>query len=403
MRRRLISAAKSALLGLVVCAMAQNPAPKLDRVIGEVKTIDAGAKQISVKLDAGAVVTAVVDEKTLYLRVPPGEKDLKKAARIALDNVAVGDRAFVRGHFSEDQKSIAAVAVIIMTKAELAQKQEHDRDEWKRRSVAGPVTAVNPDAKEITVTTRSREGAKAVVVEIGEHVDFRRYAPESVRFSDATPSSFADLKVGDQLRALGEKNEDGTRIKAEVIVSGSFRNIAGVIKAINAETKEITLTDLVAHKPVTVRVTADSAMRRLPPQMAAMLARRMQGAAGGAAGQGAGARPANAAAGVPCPLRPDGAKPGAGAPPAEPGPGGGDGATRRGNMDFQDMLERLPPMKVEELKAGDAVMLSGSSGADSGRVTAINLLAGVEPLLTAAPQGGQQIFGSWNFDIGPQE
>jgi hypothetical protein len=383
--------------------MAQNPAPKLDRVIGEVKTIDAGAKQISVKLDAGAVVTAVVDEKTLYLRVPPGEKDLKKAARIALDNVAVGDRAFVRGHFSEDQKSIAAVAVIIMTKAELAQKQEHDRDEWKRRSVAGPVTAVNPDAKEITVTTRSREGAKAVVVEIGEHVDFRRYAPESVRFSDATPSSFADLKVGDQLRALGEKNEDGTRIKAEVIVSGSFRNIAGVIKAINAETKEITLTDLVAHKPVTVRVTADSAMRRLPPQMAAMLARRMQGAAGGAAGQGAGARPANAAAGVPGPPRPDGAKPGAGAPPAEPGPGGGDGATRRGNMDFQDMLERLPPMKVEELKAGDAVMLSGSSGADSGRVTAINLLAGVEPLLTAAPQGGQQIFGSWNFDIGPQE
>ena len=67
------------------------------------------------------------------------------------------------------------------------------------------------------------------------------------------------------------------------------------------------------------------------------------------------------------------------------------------------MLERLPPMKLEELKAGDAVMLSGSSGADPTRVTAINLLAGVEPLLTAAPQGGQQIFGSWNFDIGPQE
>ncbi len=317
--------------------------------------------------------------------------------------MAVGDRAFVRGHFSEDQKSIAAVAVIIMTKAELAQKQEHDRDEWKRRSVAGPVTAVNPDTKEITVTTRSREGAKAVVVEIGEHVDFRRYAPESVRFSDATPSSFADLKVGDQLRVLGEKNADGTRIKAEAIVSGSFRNIAGVIKAVNVETKEITLTDLVAHKPVTVLVTADSAMRRLPPQMAAMLARRLQGAAGGAAGQGAGARPANAAEGVPGPPRPDGAKPGAGRPPAEPGPGGGDGETRRGNMDFQDMLERLPPMKLEELKAGDAVMLSGSSGADPTRVTAINLLAGVEPLLTAAPQGGQQIFGSWNFDIGPQE
>ena len=271
-------------------------------MIGEITKVDAGAKQFAIKPASGAVVTAAVDEKTLYLRVSPGETDIKKAARITLDNVAVGDRAVLRGHFSEDQKSIAAVAVIIMTKAELAQKQEHDRDEWKRRSVAGPVTAVNPDTKEITVTTRSREGAKAVVVEIGEHVDFRRYAPESVRFSDATPSSFADLKVGDQLRVLGEKNADGTRIKAEAIVSGSFRNIAGVIKAVNVETKEITLTDLVAHKPVTVLVTADSAMRRLPPQMAAMLARRLQGAAGGAAGQGAGARPANAAEGARDPL-----------------------------------------------------------------------------------------------------
>src|SRR5580704_7251424 len=160
MRRRILSAATSAWLVMVVSAMAQNPAAKLDRVIGDITTINAGAKQISVKSDAGAVVTAVVDDKTVYLRVPPGEKDLKKAAHIALDNVAVGDRAFVRGHFADDQKSIAAVAVIIMTKAELAQKQEHDRDEWKRRSVAGPVTALNPDGKEITITTRSREGAK---------------------------------------------------------------------------------------------------------------------------------------------------------------------------------------------------------------------------------------------------
>jgi Cu/Ag efflux protein CusF len=399
-----MSAVKSAWLILAVSAMAQNPAPKLDRVIGEVTTIDAGAKKISVKSDAGATVTATVDEKTLYLRVPPGEKDLKKAARIALENVAVGDRAFVRGHFSEDQKSIAAVAVIIMTKAELAQKQEHDRDEWKRRSVAGPVTALNPDTKEITITTRSREGAKTVVVEVGDHTDFRRYAPESVRFSDAKPGSFAELKAGDQLRVLGEKNEDGTRIKAEAIVSGSFRNIAGVIKSIDVEAKEITLTDLVAHKPVTIRITEDSAMRRLPPQLATMLARRVQGTAAQAAAQaaGGGARPANVAEGVPGPPRAEGPKPGAGGPPAEQGQGGG-GGMRRGTMDFQDMLERLPPLKVEDLKAGDAIMLSGSSGADPAHVTAINLLAGVEPLLTAAPQGGQQIFGSWNFDIGPQE
>ena len=120
-----------------VALHAQAPAVKLDRVIGEVTAIDAAAKRITLKSDAGAVTAATVDDTTSYLRIPPGEKDLKKAAKITLPDVAVGDRAFVRGHMAEDQKSIAAVAVIIMTKSDLAQKHERDREEWKRRGMAG--------------------------------------------------------------------------------------------------------------------------------------------------------------------------------------------------------------------------------------------------------------------------
>jgi hypothetical protein len=380
-------------------AYAQAPAAKLDRVIGEVTAIDSGAKRITLKSDAGVVTAATVDDNTDYLRVPPGEKDLKKAAKITLPDVAVGDRAFVRGHLAGDQKSIAAVAVIIMTKSDLAEKHERDREEWKRRGLAGPITAINAQSKEITISTRTREGPKPVVVEIPATVNFRRYSPDSVRFSDAKPGSFADLKAGDQLRVLGDKNADGTRIKAEEIVSGSFRNIAGVIKSIDVGTGgEIKLTDLVEHKPVTVRVTSDTSLRRLPPWMAGMLARRDNGApnSGG---------PASRAEGVPGPPRAEGAKPGAGGAPAEraqfPGAGeGGGGGMRRGGADFQDMLERMPPLKLDELKPGDAIMLSATNGADPASVTAINVLAGVEPLLTAAPQGGQQIFGNWNFDIG---
>ena len=59
------------------------------------------------------------------------------------------------------------------------------------------------------------------------------------------------------------------------------------------------------------------------------------------------------------------------------------GGTRRGGADFQDMLERMPPLKLDELKPGDAIMLSATNGADPASVTAINVLAGVEPLLTA--------------------
>jgi Cu/Ag efflux protein CusF len=299
---------------------------------------------------------------------------------------------------SDDQKSIAAVAVIIMTKAELAQKHERDREEWKRRGMAGPVTAVNTETKEVTISTRTREGPKPVVVEMSEHVDFRRYAPDSIRFSDAKASSFADLKVGDQLRVLGDKSADGGRIKAESIVSGSFRNIAGAIKTMDASANQITLTDLVAHKPVTVLLSPETSMRRLPPWMAGMLARREGGGSPAGAAPGGGPREGGAQ-GIPGPPRPEGAKPGAGAPAAENAqyPGGG---MRRGNMDFQDMLERMPQIKLADLKVGDAVMLSSTTGTDGTRVTAINLLAGVEPLLTAAPKGGQDIFGQWNFDIG---
>src|ERR1700730_9066592 len=38
----------------------QAPAAKLDRVIGEVSAIDAGAKQLTVKSDAGPAVTAIL-------------------------------------------------------------------------------------------------------------------------------------------------------------------------------------------------------------------------------------------------------------------------------------------------------------------------------------------------------
>jgi Cu/Ag efflux protein CusF len=383
---------------LLLTAAAQTPAPKVDRVIGDITKVDGGAKQLTVKPAGGAEITATVSDRTIYLRISPGETDIKKAARIAFDSVAVGDRARFRGHLSEDQKSMVALEVLIMSKAEIAQKQQHDREEWKRRSVSGPVTAVNPDSKEITITTRTREGSTPLVIEAGNHVEFLRYAPDSIRFSDAKPSAFADVKVGDQVRVLGDKNADGTRIKAEAMISGSFRNIAGVIKSIDASTNEITMTDLVAHKPVTVRVTADTTMRRLPQGVAMMLARRVHGAQGGSDSGAAGAQPTTAQ-GVPGPARPDAPKPGAGAPPTDQAQGQG-GGTRRGNMDFQDMLEHLPPMTVADLKAGDAVMVSAGDGSDPGRVAAITLLAGVEPLLQAAPQGGRQIFGDWNLDMG---
>ena len=54
-------------------------------------------------------------------------------------------------------------------------------------------------------------------------------------------------------------------------------------------------------------------------------------------------------------------------------------------------------MPLSELKPKDAVMVSTTKGSDPGRVTAIVLLAGVEPILTAAPNATRDIMSGWNL------
>ena len=77
-----------------------------------------------------------------------------------------------------------------------------------------------------------------------------------------------------------------------------------------------------------------------------------------------------------------------------PGAGGGRGG------DISQMLDNLPALPISELKPGDAIMVSTTQGTEAGRVTAIMLLAGVEPLLTASPTATRDIMSGWNLGGG---
>jgi hypothetical protein len=368
---------------------AAGQAPEVSRVIGEVTAVNAASHEIALKTQAGAVTVKLTDA-TLYVRVPPGEKDLKKAIKITVEDVGAADRILARGRMSEDHNSIAATAIIVMTHADLARKNAADRAEWQRRGTAGLVTATNAAAREITITVGSRDSAHIVTVEAPAAVRFRRYAPDSVRFADAQPSSFEALGVGDHLRVLGDRSADGDRIKAEEIVFGAFRNIAGQVKTVDAAAGEIRIIDLETKKPVLIRVKADTMLRRIPENMAMMIARRRQAAANGGA-----------------PPPPQG-QPGMGGPvsggPGAGGPGPGGPRGPRGGMDFQQVLERMPALTLAELKPGDAIIISSTKGAELSEATAIVVVAGVEPLLASA-SGGPAMGGmgnALNFDIGPQ-
>jgi hypothetical protein len=372
----------AAVLAYSAAACAQAP-PALKQVIGEVTSIDAAAKQIKLKGDDGASYTVMLADNTSFLRVAPGEKDLKKATKIAFADVMVGDRALAL----EKDADAPARAVVIMTKADLAQKHQHDQAEWRTRSVTGVVTALNAANKEVTVTTRGRD-SKTMTIDASA-AEFRRYSPDSVQFADAKPSSFADLQPGDTVRALGDKNEDGTHLKAEELISGSFETIAGTVDSVDATTGEVRITNLQTKKPVVVRTNPNSLLRRLDTETATRLARRLRPdtvAAGGPpqGAPGAGARPPSG----------ENAPPQSGAGGFRGGPGGGGG-------DLQQILERMPQLSLSELKKGDAVIVSSSKGPGDSAVTAFAFVAGVEPFLAAAPRtAGQVNLGSWNLDLG---
>ncbi len=376
------------LYGAVCCAQAP---PALKSVIGEITAVDAAGKQIQLKGDDGAAYTVTVGDKTSLVSIPPGEKDLKKATKIAFSDVTVGDRALARGPIAEDGKTVPARTLVIMTKGDLAQKHEKDREEWQKRGITGVVTGVNAETKEVTITTRGRD-SKTVAIDASA-ANFRRYSPDSVRFADAKASSFADIQPGDTVRALGDKNEDGTRLKAEELVTGAFETMAGTVDSVDAATGEVRITNLQTKKPVVVRTNQNTLLRRLDPMVATMLARRLRPASssgGGAASPGGGNRPEGASQGPP------GGGEGRFRGGFGGGPGGPGGAA---NGDLQQVLERMPQLSLAELKKGDAVIVSSSkSPGDS--VTAFAFIAGVEPFLAAAPRtAGEVNLGSWNLDL----
>jgi len=377
-----------ALAVVVALSQAQSQtaqAPAAQRTAGIVTAVNPQANQLTVKTDKGDTLTMSTTDRTQILHAQPGENDPKKWAKITLAEISPGDEAVAYFRGAADQKPLPVSSLVIRTKADLAQLVQKQLDDWKKRGTIGIVTAIDPAAKALTI----KVGQKSVKVESSDKTEYHRYSLDSAKVSDAKPSAFAEIKTGDQVNVLGDKSQDGTAVKAESIYAGTFRQLAATIVSIDTASGEMKVTDLATKKPIFIKVNSDSAMKKLPDQMALVLARRYGVAA--AARGGSGGRGDQAG---------DGGRRGScGFPGGGPGQGGGRG----GSMDIGQMLERLPAMPLSDLKPKDAIMVSTTMGTDPTRVTAIMLLAGVEPILTAAPNATRDIMSGWNLGGGGGE
>jgi hypothetical protein len=358
------------------------------RFVGTVTAI--GGTSLTVKTDAGAVHLVEVPSPAVIKRISPGQKDLSTADTIQFSDLATGDRVLVKLDPEAPAGTEQASQIIAVKAADVMAKQQKDREDWQKRGTGGLVKSVDVASGVITLTTGAGATAKTVTVRTSKTTMLKRYAPASVRFDEATPAPMDAIHVGDQLRARGAKNADGSEIAAEEVVSGSFRNLSGLIATADAAGATITLKDLATKKMITIHIPADTQLRRIPDRMAQMLAIRLKGGSAATAWGGSGAsQRAGGVQGV-----------GMANGPAQSGQGGGQWAgAGSGGGDPQQFLNRAPAIQLADLKKGDAVMVVSTDGASE--VTAITLLAGVEPLLEAP--AAQNLLSNWSMGGGGAE
>jgi hypothetical protein len=341
-----------ALLAGAPLAAAQTPS----RFVGAVTAL--GANTLTVKTDQGQSYPVGVPATASLKRIAPGQRNLSAAQTIQFSDLAVGDRALVRLDPDAPAGAAQALQIVIVKQEDVARKQQMEREDWQRRGVGGLVKSVDAASGAIVLTSGAGAAAKTITVHTSSATMLKRYALASVRFDAALPAPIEAIHSGDQLRARGAKNADGTEIAAEEVVSGSFRNISGTIASLDPSSSTLVIKDLATKKPVTVHITAEAQMRRLPDRLAQILAARLKetarsGQTGQRTGQDAG--------------------------------------------DAQQMISHAPAIPFADLKKGEAVMLVTTEG--TAEVTAITLLAGVEPLLESSA-ASQDLLSNWSMNTG---
>jgi hypothetical protein len=350
----------AALLLAAACLPLPAQLPASGKFVGTIQGFDAENGAVLVQPDGATASKVKLVAETQVQRVAPGQKDLKQAETIPATSLAIGDRVYVTLVPGTD----GARRILVMAATDIAKRNEADRQDWTARGVSGVVSAKSGAG--VTLQARSMSGVHVSTVKVDAKTRFRRYAPDSVRFADAKPSSLAEVSVGDQVRARGQKSADGSTVVAEEVVFGTFQTRAGAVTAVDVPNKEVTISELGTKKVIAIRLAADSQLKSMPDFSATM----------GGGGMGGGMRPGGAAAG---------------------GPGGRPG----GAPDMAQMLERMPAASIEDLKPGMNIVVSSTKGIADGKITAIMLLANADMLIRlAAAQSAQQGRGSGNGSSG---
>jgi Cu/Ag efflux protein CusF len=381
----------SGLMQNIASAQAPAAAPSVYTTIqGTITKVDLAGKVISIKTDA-ADTTVKFSALTKVMELPPGEADTKKATPMKPEDISVGDHILARAQ-TKDLTGLPAGFLYINRASDIAKDNAAKAAEWQT-AVSGFAESVDPAAKKITMKVKGAAAApdRDVVLDLSGAVSYQRFSDKSFDYEKTDVNA---IKTGDHLRVLGSKNADVTQIKVTDLAADAIKQIGATIKSIDPATGQISAIDM-AKKPVTITVRPGTKVKRLDDPTAQTIARivnpSFQGAgrgrgAGGGAGAGGGDG-AGAGRGF------GGGQAGGGAPGGS-GFGGRGGRARGGAGQIQTLIDQQPDTTVADLKPGEPIIVSGPSSPDSSTFSAMMVLAGVDPILRAAPSTGADPLGS---------
>ncbi len=152
----------------------QAGAPKKARVVGVVKSVSGNT--VTLTTDAGSEINLTIQPTTRLMRMAPGQTDLKTATAIQLSDVQVGDRMLAGGTASDDGKSVTGTSAVIMKKSDVAEKQQHDREEWQKHGTGGVVKRSMPAAEPSHFQPAHWAHRARLAVKVSKDTIIRRYA-----------------------------------------------------------------------------------------------------------------------------------------------------------------------------------------------------------------------------------
>jgi len=191
---------------LLAAVLAAQTAPPAKSILGKVTGFKAHSSEIAFKPDDGDAVLIKFSPDTEVVRIAPGHHDLSKAAPAKITDIRAGDRLLVS--YAEGMPE--ARRIVLISATDITERNQADQKAWQDRGIWGVVTAKNGNE----ITLRTFQGAQTGVVTVTSKTTFRRYAPDSIKFENAQPSSAAELAKGDQVRARGERSADGLKVTA---------------------------------------------------------------------------------------------------------------------------------------------------------------------------------------------